>query len=55
MYKIDFINYYHNDECQLTYFFLFQKKILASRESLLDDNIVVSDTDDIDVIAQVIL
>lgn len=29
-----------------------QKKILASRESLLDDNIVVSDTDDIDTMAQ---
>ncbi|XP_022173535.1 uncharacterized protein LOC111035983 isoform X2 [Myzus persicae] len=29
-----------------------QKKILTSRESLLDDNIVVSDTDDIDIMAQ---
>ncbi|CAH1716413.1 unnamed protein product [Aphis gossypii] len=29
-----------------------QKKILASRESLLDDNIVVSETDDIDTMAQ---
>jgi len=31
-----------------------QKKVLASRESLLDDNIVVSETDDIDIMASVL-